>query len=594
MARQPMLLPLYPPRAHKTRTPLYHTYEASDLFFVALFARLVRLTALVVLSLLLPVKWTEEAGSEKRQKAESNPGNGADNDAQPSLFPSISNVSMEDEKRSKSQPQPCSTGLTTRLLPFKNESGEIEWAFTDDMAPGSELDMFKMEHPAVDADSKRGNMLSPVTLNSSNNDSLHSHEKGLSDLKHETPLSGASASSAELTPMSGNAEDEGLLEGSDEDLEKGHQCPHCDAVFKIRGYLTRHLKKHATKKAYSCPFHKFSIYIDENKITHKCHPNGGFSRRDTYKTHLKSRHFKYPEGTKTKERATSLGQCSMCGEFFKNSETWCEIHVEGGECRYLPQGFKGKLRIKNRLKKQMSEQRKAQLRKSDAQKVIEADYGSPFDTPHSMNSNTPAAAAMHTPAPINTNFKGYEANEATPAGPLLINTSSSSPTLSASSGVHPLQQQQQLQAANTASPHYSHRPVAHQQVQRLQQAEFHQRLPVPRPSQFQQPAPLIQQSIQQQQNIPMFDQFSHSNHFAAASAGPQFGEDYDDDFCLDVDQLNTPTMDVLLKYLKMEHAKDSSQSPFAPPQQAPPQLEPVHMDLYNDMMHQQANFSHGL
>lgn len=587
---------LYGPGPHKTRAPFYHSYEASDLFLFALFARLVRLTALVVLSVLLPSKWTESGTPEKPCRKESETEKEPENEAQVSLFPSISNVSMEDETLSKSNPQPCSTGLTTRLLPFKNESGEIEWAFTDDMPPGSELDMFKIEHPT--ADSKRSNMLSPVTLNSSNNDSLHSQEKGLKgDLKNETPLSAASASSAELTPMSGNAEDEGLIEGSDEESEKGHQCPHCDAVFKIRGYLTRHLKKHATKKAYTCPFHKFSIYIDENKITHKCHPNGGFSRRDTYKTHLKSRHFKYPEGTKTKERATSLGQCSMCGDFFKNSETWCEIHVEGGECRYLPQGFKGKLRIKNRLKKQLSEQRKAQSRKNDAQKAIGgSDYGSPFDTPHSMNSNTPAAVAAHTPVPINTTFKGFEAGEGTPVGPLVGNTSSSSPTLSASSAIHPLQQQQQqqaqLQTVNVASPHYSHRPAAHQQVQRLQQAEAHQRLPVPGP-QFQQPAPLIQQSIQQQQNIPMFDQFVHPSVFADNLAVQHFGEDYDDEFCLDVDQLNTPTMDVLLKYLKMEHAKNPSPSPFAAPQQAPQHFEPAHMDLYNDVTRQQANFPQG-
>ena len=61
------------------------------------------------------------------------------------------------------------------------------------------------------------------------------------------------------------------------------KCPSCDAEFRVRGYLTRHMKKHSTKKAYTCPFHDKSIYVDENNITHKCHSSGGFSRRDTYK-----------------------------------------------------------------------------------------------------------------------------------------------------------------------------------------------------------------------------------------------------------------------------------------------------------------------
>lgn len=258
-----------------------------------------------------------------------------------SLFPSITEVRIttEDECSAKA----CSTGLTTRLLPFKNKNGEIEWAFTDESnTPGSELDVFKI----TNVKNEQNNELTPVTSNSSHSDSIissNNKQSGNDNTSVDTPLTNS--------PFS----DQEDLKGSD--LTEMYQCPDCDASFKIRGYLTRHLKKHAVKKAYCCPFYSFSIYVDENNITHKCHPNGGFSRRDTYKTHLKSRHFKYPEGVKTKERTNSPGYCGMCNEYFPNSEIWCEIHVEGGECRHLPKGFTGKSRIKNRLRKQQQKQK---------------------------------------------------------------------------------------------------------------------------------------------------------------------------------------------------------------------------------------------
>ncbi|KAK9453414.1 hypothetical protein V1511DRAFT_74717 [Dipodascopsis uninucleata] len=104
------------------------------------------------------------------------------------------------------------------------------------------------------------------------------------------------------------------------------QCPHCPSRFRIKGYLTRHLKKHAINKAYTCPFY------DPNSPT-PCHSSGGFSRRDTYKTHLKSRHFVYPAGTRSDQRAGKRGWCAACGMQFACNENWVENHVEGGECR---------------------------------------------------------------------------------------------------------------------------------------------------------------------------------------------------------------------------------------------------------------------
>lgn len=303
------------------------------------------------------------------------------------LFPSMVSDSLDAElfasDRNSQTPQPCSTGLTTRLLPFKNSNGEIEWAFTDDLPPGSELDAFKspeVMNMKMDKD-HHDNILSPVTSNSSNNDSLLSAKKIVS----------SSVLPQVNTPSSTASEDDKHKDDEDgangENLMGPYPCPHCNSKFKMRGYLTRHLKKHAAEKAYKCPFHKSSIYKDENDITHKCHPSGGFSRRDTYKTHLKSRHFRYPKGTSIKSRNLSPGTCSMCGEWFENGEIWCEIHIEGGECKYLPQGFKGKSRIKNRLKKhlnRMMKEQKQKLKNSGAS-LIGSEYQLPsLSTPNSV------------------------------------------------------------------------------------------------------------------------------------------------------------------------------------------------------------------
>lgn len=102
-------------------------------------------------------------------------------------------------------------------------------------------------------------------------------------------------------------------------------CPHCPSSFRLRGYLTRHMKKHAIKKAYSCPF-----YDCNDKSP--CHPSGGFSRRDTYKTHLKARHFLYPVGTRSEHRSKVSGVCSGCGEKFDSNEKWVEEHIHNGKC----------------------------------------------------------------------------------------------------------------------------------------------------------------------------------------------------------------------------------------------------------------------
>lgn len=111
-------------------------------------------------------------------------------------------------------------------------------------------------------------------------------------------------------------------------------CHYCDARFKIRGYLTRHIKKHALQKAYYCPY-----YNEKAPPDLRCHNNGGFSRRDTYKAHMKTRHIMYPSGVKSQERFKSSGHCSHCGEYSPNVEFWVEDHVESGQCTALPEEY---------------------------------------------------------------------------------------------------------------------------------------------------------------------------------------------------------------------------------------------------------------
>lgn len=108
-----------------------------------------------------------------------------------------------------------------------------------------------------------------------------------------------------------------------------YTCPQCGASFRIKGYLTRHLKKHATKKAYNCPF-----YDEDSK--NPCHPTGGFSRRDTYKTHLKARHFLYPSGTRSEHRAHTPGVCGGCSKEFGSNEEWIETHIQTRLCKGFP------------------------------------------------------------------------------------------------------------------------------------------------------------------------------------------------------------------------------------------------------------------
>ncbi|KAK9447771.1 uncharacterized protein V1518DRAFT_442246 [Limtongia smithiae] len=174
--------------------------------------------------------------------------------------------------------------------------------------------------PASDTSSPRSSMSSPQTLSSGASPVSSNSSPSSSPGKKHAHMMMLSSSPCSAT-MNEDSPDSSL--GS---AQPTFQCPHCPSKFRIKGYLTRHLKKHAINKAYTCPF------FDPTSST-PCHSTGGFSRRDTYKTHLKSRHFVYPAGTRSDQRSGMHGWCSACGMPFQCNENWVENHVEGGECR---------------------------------------------------------------------------------------------------------------------------------------------------------------------------------------------------------------------------------------------------------------------
>lgn len=111
-------------------------------------------------------------------------------------------------------------------------------------------------------------------------------------------------------------------------------CESCGASFRVKGYLTRHLKKHKAKKPYQCPF------FGKGDNGTKCHPTGGFCRRDTFKTHLKALHFIYPTGTKSGNRNDQPGRCAGCFKEFDNNNEWLESHIEANKCPAMVRNYK--------------------------------------------------------------------------------------------------------------------------------------------------------------------------------------------------------------------------------------------------------------
>lgn len=166
-------------------------------------------------------------------------------------------------------------------------------------------------------------------------------------------------------------------------------CHYCDAEFKIRGYLTRHIKKHALDKAYHCPYYNNTLPPEL-----RCHNSGGFSRRDTYKTHLKARHFTYPGGVKPNARNKSSGHCSHCHMFFDNTDIWIKDHIELGKCNGLPTEYLKKISNNNNNKKKKINNKLKMIKTSNGHSRFVSSVESVVDPKVLLNKDALEAMAI--------------------------------------------------------------------------------------------------------------------------------------------------------------------------------------------------------
>ncbi|CAN6672269.1 hypothetical protein TRVA0_046S00166 [Trichomonascus vanleenenianus] len=119
-----------------------------------------------------------------------------------------------------------------------------------------------------------------------------------------------------------------------------HTCNVCGRGFARPNDLIRHQKSHQGDAPFRCPlFTKHNTtpshpgqHSSQLILEPACHQNGGFSRCDTYKNHLKAMHFDYPPGTKKRDRAGVSGKCKGCGDMFETADEWIATHIETGQC----------------------------------------------------------------------------------------------------------------------------------------------------------------------------------------------------------------------------------------------------------------------
>lgn len=298
-----------------------------------------------------------------------------DDDDDHSLFPK--KIIIDKEAFKGSSAVACSTNKPSKLVKVEHLDGSVAWSFDHNetgATVGNMTSMSNMTSPFLTSTGSTvsGGFSPMINMNmfQTQKDSpsplameqqqKHNHNKG-SDVDSANSIDDHMMKIPDLPnpEFFDIGDDEGEVDGEGEDVsgeesdasidqktgkkkKKSYTCEFCGAEFRIRGYLTRHIKKHALNKAYECPF------FDEHS-ENKCHPNGGFSRRDTYKTHLKARHFKYPPGTRSQDRAITAGKCGLCNKPYESNEDWVERHIEGGECEALPKGYTG--RVKNSRRK---------------------------------------------------------------------------------------------------------------------------------------------------------------------------------------------------------------------------------------------------
>ena len=199
------------------------------------------------------------------------------------------------------------------------------------------------------------NNITITKLNENNNNIINNNNKKLKKHSNNSIPSSSSATEFESpSPNSSIISNKNKTKNKDKDKNKDkiYTCSICNTTFKVKGYLTRHLKKHAKSKPFHCPYFDSSIeYIENNNNTEqkipddnlkipRCHPTGGFSRRDTFKTHLKALHFVYPTGTKSNDRIDKHGRCAACFKEFSSNKDWLENHVMTNECEGMITKYK--------------------------------------------------------------------------------------------------------------------------------------------------------------------------------------------------------------------------------------------------------------
>lgn len=273
------------------------------------------------------------------------------------LLPSADSESNRSESRGISQESPSVKKNSS--LPKAQSETEVKTEEEREEDTGDEVEetvavsLFPSRHN-MDMSLTTGSTVVPCSLNVAGLQSPMSMTRtpeGQMEWKLNVGRDSVTRSSSVEEPLSPKSNNENMSKseteaGDNSSDERKFVCHYCDAEFKIRGYLTRHIKKHAIEKAYHCPF------FDKNKPAEsRCHPTGGFSRRDTYKTHLRSRHFIYPENVKSNDRNKSDGHCAQCTKHFDSTNVWIEKHIESAECEAIPEGFRGTLKNSRRCGK---------------------------------------------------------------------------------------------------------------------------------------------------------------------------------------------------------------------------------------------------